>query len=249
MKTLALQTISELRSVVTQCTSRSLAWLKSFTRVEQLCMFTSLFTTFLVCIFVLQLRAPEPVKATNLAELPTEPDEITDEPFFRIPIPPVLIDYTQPVREAPGSFRQRQKMPARPEGSVSLAIQDYQFDKDKDLVRIEDPRVWWESDNDDATNDTEDDHLMHRCVETPFRRLIELVDAEGGQIKVQDSYRAVGVHAPKSLHKQGRALDLTANDMSLSRLAQLCWAAGFDWVYYELRGGHHVHASKRPDER
>ena len=134
-------------------------------------------------------------------------------------------------------------MPARPEASVSGAIADVPFSASRDLIRVEDPRVWWESENDDATGDDEDDHLMHWAMEEPFRRLVELVETEGGQLKVQDSYRAVKVHGIKSLHKQGRGIDLTAFDISLGRLSALCWAAGFDWVYLEKAGGLHVHAS------
>ncbi|MFC1452487.1 hypothetical protein ACFLSJ_03985 [Verrucomicrobiota bacterium] len=109
---------------------------------------------------------------------------------------------------------------------------------------IDDPRVWWESDNDDK--DTEDDHSIHRSLEAPLRRLIELVHERGGALEVQDAYRAGGVHNPRSLHKEGRALDVTCDEMSLEDLAKLCWAAGFDWVYHEDRGtGPHVHCSVR----
>ena len=70
------------------------------------------------------------------------------------------------------------------------------------------------------------------------------------------------VHAARSLHCEGRALDLTlgrpGSDKSLSgpeasaaleRLAKLAWQAGFDWVYNEWPkgGGPHVHASVRRD--
>jgi len=80
-----------------------------------------------------------------------------------------------------------------------------------------------------------------------------MVEERGGTLKVQDSYRASGnVHAPKSLHKQGRAVDVTWKDpktgdnRSLSTLARMCWAAGFDWVYFE-NSPPHIHASVRPD--
>ena len=109
--------------------------------------------------------------------------------------------------------------------------------------------MWWESDNDEAQGDTEDDHLVHYALEESLRRVIELVVQEGGTLEVHDAYRATGVHSPKSLHKQGRAVDLTCDELGLERLAILTWAAGFDWLYHEApkRGGHHVHASVRPD--
>jgi D-alanyl-D-alanine dipeptidase len=116
-----------------------------------------------------------------------------------------------------------------------------------DLVRIDDPRVWWESDNDHK--DTEDDHLFHRAMEEPFRRLVELVHQAGGTLEVHDAYRPEGIHAPLSLHREGRAVDVTCDQLGLEKLAKLAWAAGFDWVYHEVprRGGAHVHASVRED--
>ena len=157
-----------------------------------------------------------------------------------------IVDVTQPVRETPHRFPARSRMPAAGEGDTSLSIHHVSFDPERDLVFVRDERVWWESDNDQG--DTEDDHLVHAALEIPLRRLIELVVAEGGILEVQDAYRAEGIHSPRSLHKQGRAVDLTCDELGLERLAALAWAAGFDWVYYEAPkdGGHHVHASVRP---
>ena len=94
--------------------------------------------------------------------------------------------------------------------------------------------------------------MFHWAMEDAFRRLIELVDQEGGGIKVQDVYRDKGIHSANSLHKQGRAIDLTSQDLdavSLGKLAKLAVAAGFDWVYFESRGGLHVHASVNLDNK
>ena len=120
------------------------------------------------------------------------------------------------------------------------------FSPGRDLVHIEDTRVWWESDND--AGDDEDDHTIHRSMEAPLKALIELVSQRGATLKVQDTYRPSGVHNSRSLHKEGRAIDLTAKDMSLEELAKLCWVAGFDWVYYEAKAGSgsHVHCSVKP---
>lgn len=156
-------------------------------------------------------------------------------------------DLTKPVRAIPDTFPANTRKPSRREGANSISIRHVPFDPLRDLIEIDDHRVWWESDNDHG--DTENDHQFHRNMEVPIRRLIELVSAEGGTLEIQDSYRATGVHSPSSLHRQGRAVDLTCDELGLERLAQLTWAAGFDWVYYEApkRGGHHVHASVRPD--
>ena len=161
--------------------------------------------------------------------------------------PVEIIDLTQPVRDIPKRFPAKSRLPSAGEGATSVSIGSVPFDPDLDLVEVYDDRAWWESEHD--RGDTEDDHLVHTALEIPLRRLIELVSAEGGVLKVQDSYRDAGIHSSRSLHKQGRAIDLTCDELGLSRLAALTWAAGFDWVYYEApkKGGHHVHASVRPD--
>ncbi|MGD9873511.1 MAG: hypothetical protein AB7T27_04495 [Kiritimatiellia bacterium] len=149
------------------------------------------------------------------------------------------------VRPEPDSFKPNKRMPHRSEIKSSGAIHLKTFFPEYDLVHVDDPRVWWESDND--KNDNEDDHLVHYAMEVPLKRLIELVAREGGQLKVQDAYRDEGIHYPKSLHKEGRAIDLTCENMTLEKLAKLCWAAEFDWVFYEAPkgGGDHIHASVR----
>jgi len=179
------------------------------------------------------------------------------EQEIRTPEPPpppteYYVRDCEPVREKPNSFRAGHKMPAGGEGSNSISIDDVNFVPERDLIIIEDERVWWESDNDDHTRDDEDDHLFHHAMEKPMCRLVDMVEEAGGVLKVQDSYRAEGVHATRSLHKQGRAVDVTWKDpktgdnRSLGELARMCWAAGFDWVYFE-RSPPHIHASVRPD--
>jgi len=161
---------------------------------------------------------------------------------------PVTPDYTVPIRDEPRRFKRGAHLPPRREKQVCGPLAREGFIPRADLIRIDDKRVWWESDHD--KNDTEDDHLIHRSMEDPLRRLIELVDRAGGTLKVQDTYREKGIHAKNSFHKVGRAIDLTCDELGLEKLAKLTWAAGFDWVYYEApkRGGHHVHASVKEKE-
>ncbi len=179
---------------------------------------------------------------------------IAVKPEWTLPLPgasrtpdPAGPDYSTPVRPEPDRFPANTHKPNIREGKASLSIHLHAFIPDHDLIRIDDDRVWWESEHDHG--DTEDDHIIHRSMEAPLRRLIELVDQAGGTLKVQDTYRASGIHAPRSLHKQGRAVDVTCDELGLEKLAKLCWAAGFDWVYHEVPrgGGSHVHASVRPD--
>ena len=156
-----------------------------------------------------------------------------------------------PLREKPKRFPANTHRPGTGEGATSGSVDLGTFSAGRDLVHVDDPRVWWESDHD--TNDTECDHSMHAAVEAPLRRLIELVDAAGGTLEVHDAYRAAGIHNPRSLHKEGRAVDLTCDELGLEELAKLCWVAGFDWVYHEAgaKGGAHVHCSvrrPRPDD-
>jgi hypothetical protein len=195
----------------------------------------------------LYLGTRERIVQVGVAAVPEEPTvpEVS-APVVELP-PPIRID--QPVRELLPKFPRGTRRPSFKEGTASVSIDGVGFDPDRDLVEVYDDRVWWESDNDDRTGDTEDDHLVHYALEESLRRVIELVVREGGTLEVHDAYRASGVHSLKSLHKQGRAVDLTCDELGLERLSILAWAAGFDWVYYEAprRGGHHVHASVRPD--
>lgn len=153
------------------------------------------------------------------------------------------INLKKPVRPIPSSFPRNTHLPDVSETKASDPINPDLFSAGRDLIYIDDKRVWWESDND--KNDTECDHSVHKSMEIPLKRLIELVAARNGILEVQDSYRATGVHNSRSLHKEGRAIDVTCDELGLEKLAQLAWAAGFDWVYYEAksRGGAHVHAS------
>lgn len=172
----------------------------------------------------------------------------TGEPVDLAPTTPPKRVLTA-IREQPERFRANTYMPRQREGVTSGSIDLETFSAGRDLVFVDDPRVWWESDND--SSDTECDHSMYRSLELPLRRLIELVTQAGGRLKVQDAYRASGVHNPRSLHKEGRALDLTCDELGLEKLAKLCWMAGFDWVYHEAksRGGAHVHVSVRREPR
>lgn len=138
----------------------------------------------------------------------------------------------------------RTHFPPRKELVVSGANDPELFRVEEDLVEYHDTTIWWESDH-DGDWDTENDHLVHRDILPALIRLNALVLQEGATLKIQDAYREEGIHAPASLHREGRALDLTADGMSLARLAQLAVQAGFDWVYYESPkgGGAHIHAS------
>ena len=151
-------------------------------------------------------------------------------------------------RPAPAKFPKRTHLPNIRECDASGSIVFSRFSAARDLVYVDDRRVWWESEHDEEYDD-EDDHSMHYAIEAPFRRLVEYVCASNATLKVQECYRATGVHHSRSLHKEGRALDLTAEGMDLETLAKLAWMSGFDWVYYECprNGGNHIHASVRWD--
>ena len=151
--------------------------------------------------------------------------------------------YRRVVRRQPSRFPKETHLPRKNELLACGPINLKTFSPSRDLVRFDDKRVWWESDH---GHGPEDDHMINQALEEPLRKLINLVDKRGGVLKVYDAYRATGVHLSNSLHKEGRAMDLTCNEMSLETLAKLCWAAGFDWVYYEgpsKKGGDHIHCS------
>ncbi len=153
-------------------------------------------------------------------------------------------DVIMPLRQAPASFPIGTYLPRDREAEVSGAIDLSTFSPGRDLTYVVDDRAWWESDNDNG--DTECDHSVHQSLRAPLERVIQLVAERGDVLKIQDAYRPALVHNPKSLHKEGRAIDLTCDETPLEELAKLCWRAGFDWVYYE-RGsrsnGPHIHCS------
>ncbi len=170
-----------------------------------------------------------------------------------------------PVRPAPKSFPRGTRLPAgTTEREASGSISPGSFSPGRDLTYVDDPRCWWECDF-DGDSDDECDRTMHAAAEIPFRRLVNLVAAARPdlQLRVQEAYRPTGdIHSPKSLHGEGRALDLTLGlpgakeslrgsqgTEALELLASLAWQAGFDWVYneYPKGGGPHVHASVRRD--
>ena len=161
-------------------------------------------------------------------------------------------DLHNPVRPAPATFPVDSNMPTGREVFASGPIDLATFNPDKDLVRFEDKRVWFESDN--KKNPEEDDHIIHRAMEVPLKRLVNLLEKKDAKakLKVHDAYRPTGIHLEKSLHREGRAIDLTSEKVSLSELAKLAWQAGFDFVLYEKpgkSGGEHLHCSvkRSPD--
>lgn len=155
--------------------------------------------------------------------------------------PTIRLD--QPVRDEPARFPIDTHLPPIKEMLISGPIDLQTFSPTGNLTRLDDRRVWWESDHDNSR--AEDDHVIHTSAEQPLRRLIELVSQNGGILEVRDTYRPIGVHKQVSLHKEGRAIDVTCSNMPMTRLAKLCWASGFDWVYLEGRNGQasHVHCS------
>jgi len=162
------------------------------------------------------------------------------------PAPP---DLNNPVRPAPASFPPDSNLPRGKEIYASGPIDLATFKPKEDLIRFEDKRVWFESDN-DRSDDDEDDHLIHRAVEVPLKRLVNLLDKKGGKLKVHETYRAADknkVHLTSSLHCEGRAVDLTCEKTGLGDLAKLAWQSGFDFVLYEkpAKSGVHLHCSVR----
>ena len=163
------------------------------------------------------------------------------------PAPPP--DLHNPVRAAPAAFPPDSNLPRGKEIFASGPIDLATFNPTNDLVRFEDPRVWFDSDN-KRHSDDEDDHLIHRAVEVPLKRLVNLLEKKKGTLKVQDAYRAADknkIHLATSLHCEGRAVDLTCEKVGLGDLAKLAWQAGFDFVLYEKpkKSGVHLHCSMK----
>ena len=143
-------------------------------------------------------------------------------------------DLHNPVREAPASFPPDSNRPRGKEIFASGPIDLDTFNPTNDLVRFEDSRVWFESDHDKVVE--EDDHEIHRAMEVPLKRLVNLTEKKRGTVKIHEAYRAVEknkIHLTSSLHCEGRAVDLTSDNMNLTELAKLAWQSGFDCVLYE----------------
>ena len=167
--------------------------------------------------------------------------------------PPPPPDLHNPVRPAPAAFPPDSNLPRGKEIYASGPIDPATFNPTNDIIRFEDPRVWFESDN-DRHADIEDDHLIHRNMEVPLKRLVNLLEKRRGTLKIQDAYRPADknkIHMAVSLHGEGRAVDLTCDQVSLSDLAKLAWQSGFDFVLYEKpkKSGLHLHCSvkRSPD--
>jgi hypothetical protein len=188
-------------------------------------------------------------RRTSPAEKPAP--AAAEEQAGKKPEPPP--DLHNPVRPAPASFPLDSNLPRGKETYASGPIDLKTFNPSNVLVRFEDPRVWFESDNDHHADD-EDDHVIHRALEVPLKRLVNLLEKKGGKLKVHEAYRAADknkIHLSTSLHCEGRAVDLTCEKFDLGELAKLAWQSGFDFVLYEKprRSGIHLHCSvkRSPD--
>jgi len=190
---------------------------------------------WLACLWVRSCRPPA---------APEKPEEVGKK------APPP--DLHNPVRAAPAAFPPDSNLPRGKEIFASGPIDLATFNPTNDLVRFEDARVWFESDHDKVRE--EDDHEINRAMEVPLKRLVNLAEKKRGKVKIHEAYRAAEInkiHLVASLHCEGRAVDLTSENMGLTELAKLSWQSGFDFVLYEKpkKSGVHLHCSvkRSPD--
>lgn len=143
-------------------------------------------------------------------------------------------------------FRVGDYAPGRPEIEVVGGVDKPIRRRSKDYARLvecdHDAIVFKDEEKNGA------DRRMTRRTHERLHALARLVDREwpGKKPRVTEAWDEDIEHGDKSVHYEGRALDLTVSDVDsskLGRLSALARDAGFDWVYFE--DATHVHVSTR----
>lgn len=96
------------------------------------------------------------------------------------------------------------------------------------------------------------DKMMTPKLAEKINQLAKLVLIEWDstvKLRITEAWDENLEHAPKSIHYEGRAADITTSDRDfekLGRLGYLAVKAGCDWVFYENSQHVHVSVSKEP---